>query len=346
MLDFSNTQLDQTIVHYVGMSDSDDLTLSNETLDVSNELLSNLLRDYFLSNFKSNGFYSFAHDNNIELNELFSYCSSFFEGSKDFVELSKEIARHLKHVSTHPNIKDGELYVVSLLDCVVDGEMTDAIGIFKSETKEKFIKINRGGSKLTVTCEFGANPKKLDKGCIIFNTEKEFGYKLSVIDNTNRDEAKYWVNDFLRVNLRNDNFYQTKAAINLCKEFVQDVIRPENNFEKLEQAEILTKTRDFFKTNETFTQDEFESKVMAEPEVVEAFREYKKSYEAEMGYNIPDEFKISADATKQSNKFLKSVIKLDKYFHIYIHGKQERVEKGYDEDMNLNYYKLYFEKES
>jgi len=346
MLDFSNTQLDQTIVHYVGMSDSDDLTLSNETLDVSNELLSNLLRDYFLSNFKSNGFYSFAHDNNIELNELYSYCSSFFEGSKDFVELSKEIARHLKHVSTHPNIKDGELYVVSLLDCVVDGEMTDAIGIFKSETKEKFIKINRGGSKLTVTCEFGANPKKLDKGCIIFNTEKEFGYKLSVIDNTNRDEAKYWVNDFLRVNLRNDNFYQTKAAINLCKEFVQDVIRPENNFEKLEQAEILSKTRDFFKTNETFTQDEFETKVMAEPEVVEAFREYKKSYEAEMGYNIPDEFKISADATKQSNKFLKSVIKLDKYFHIYIHGKQERVEKGYDEDMNLNYYKLYFEKES
>lgn len=346
MLDFSNTQLDQTIVHYVGMFDGDDIMLSNETLDTSNELLSNLLRDYFLNNFKSTGFYSFTHDSNLEMNELFSLCSSYFDDSKDFIEVSKDIATHLKQVSTHPNIKDGELYVVSLQDCVVDGEMTDAIGIFKSETKEKFIKINRGGSKLTVSCEFGANPKKLDKGCIIFNTEKEFGYKLSVIDNTNRDEAKYWINDFLRVKMRNDNFYQTKTAINLCKEFVQDVIRPENNFEKLEQAEILTKTRDFFKTNETFTQDEFETKVIAEPEVVEAFREYKKSYEAELGYNIPNEFKISADATKQSNKFLKSVIKLDKFFHIYIHGKQERVEKGYDEDMNLNYYKLYFEKES
>ena len=346
MLDFSNTQLDQTIVHYVGMFDSDDLTLSNEPLDTSNELLSNLLREYFLNNFKSTGFYSFTHDNNLEMNELFSFCSSYFDGSNDFLEVSKDIAKHLKQVSTHPNIKDGELYVVSLQDCVVDGEMTDAIGIFKSETKEKFIKINRGGNKLTVSCEFGANPKKLDKGCIIFNTEKEFGYKLSVIDNTNRDEAKYWINDFLSVKMRNDNFYQTKTAINLCKEFVQDVIRPENNFEKLEQAEILTKTRDFFKTNETFTQDEFETKVIAEPEVVEAFREYKKSYEAELGYNIPSEFKISADATKQSNKFLKSVIKLDKFFHIYIHGKQERVEKGYDEDMNLNYYKLYFEKES
>ncbi|MGE0077981.1 MAG: nucleoid-associated protein [Bacteroidales bacterium] len=346
MLDFSNTQLDQTIVHYVGMFDSDDLMLSNETLDMSNELLSNLLRDYFLNSFKSNGFYSFAHDSNIELNEMFSYCSSFFEGSKDFVDVSKEIARHLKHVSTHPNIKGGELYVVSFQDCVVDGEMTDAVGIFKSETKDKFLKINRSGGELTVSCEFGTNPKKLDKGCIIFNTEKEFGYKLCVIDNTNRDEAKYWIDDFLRVKMRNDDFYQTKAAINLCKDFVQDVIRPENNFEKLEQAEILTKTRDFFKTNETFTQDEFEAKVIAEPEVVEAFREYKKSYEAEMGYNIPDEFKISADATKQSNKFLKSVIKLDKYFHIYIHGKQERVEKGFDDDMNMNYYKLYYEKES
>lgn len=346
MLDFANTQLDQTIVHYVGTFDSDDLTLSNEPLDTSNELLSNLLRDYFISNFKTSGFYSFTHDSNLELNELFSYCSSFFEGNKDFVEVSREIAKHLKHVSTHPNIKDGELYVVSLIDCVVDGEMADAIGIFKSETKDKFIKINRNSSKLTVSCEFGTNPKKLDKGCIIFNTEKEFGYKLSIIDNTNRDEAKYWIDDFLRVKMRNDDFYQTKTAINLCKGFVEDVIRPENNFAKLEQAEMLTKTRDFFKSNETFTQDDFEAKVIAEPEVVEAFREYKKSYEAELGYNIPDEFTISVDATKQANKFFKSVIKLDKYFHIYIHGKQERVEKGYDKDKNLNYYKLYFEKES
>ncbi|MCB8964016.1 MAG: nucleoid-associated protein [Bacteroidales bacterium] len=346
MLDFSNTQLDQTIVHYVGTADADDLTLSADSLDTSNELLGNLLRDYFLNSFKSTGFYSFTHDTSLEQNDLFSVCSSFFDGSIDFVEMSQTIAQRLKQVSTHPNIKGGELYVVSLTDCVVDGEMADAIGIFKAETKDKFIKIQRNGNQLSVICEFGTNPKKLDKGCIIFNTEKEFGYKLSVIDNTNRDEAKYWIDDFLNAKMRNDNFYQTKTAINLCKNFVQDVIRPENNFEKLEQAEILTKTRDFFKTNETFTQDEFENNVIAEPEVVEAFREYKKSYEAEMGYSIPDEFKISADATKQSNKFLKSVIKLDKFFHIYIHGKQERVEKGFDQDMNLNYYKLYYEKES
>lgn len=346
MLDFSNTQLEQTIVHYIGSPDIDDITLSESKLDLSNELLSNLLRDYFLNNFKSNGFYSFAHDSNIELNELYSYCSSFFDDSKDFVEVSKEIAKHLLHVSTHPNIKEGELYVVSLLECVVDGEMADAIGIFKSETKDKFLKTNRGGGNLKVSCEFGTNPKKLDKGCIIFNTEKEFGYKICIIDNTNRDEAKYWIDDFLRVKMRNDNFYQTKATINLCKGFVEDVIRPENNFAKLEQAEMLTKTRDFFKTNETFTQDDFEAEVMAEPEVIESFREYKKSYEAELGYNIPDEFTISVDATKQANKFFKSIIKLDKYFHIYIHGNKERVEKGYDKDKSLNYYKLYFEKES
>ncbi|MGD9976875.1 MAG: nucleoid-associated protein [Bacteroidales bacterium] len=346
MLNVSDAILGRAIVHFIGSVESDELVLSAKELDISNELLNNLLRDYFLNNFKSIGFYSFAHDSSLELNEMYSYCSSFFDGAKDFVSVSKLIAGYLKHVSTHPNIKEGELYVVELHDCMVDGEIADAIGIFKSETKDRFLKINRTGGELSVTCEFGANPKRLDKGCIVFSTERDLGYKIGIIDNTNRDEAKYWINDFLRVKMRNDDFYQTRTALNLCKGFVHDVINPQNSFAKLEQAEMLAKARDFFKTNETFAQDDFENDVIAEPDAIEAFREYKKSYESEMGYNIPDEFKISVDATRQAGKFFKSVIKLDKYFHIYIHGDRERVEKGFDRERNLNFYKLYFEKES
>jgi hypothetical protein len=346
MLDFSDSLLEQTLVHFIGSSDTDELILSDKPIDLGNELLRNLLRDYFLSHFRSNGFYSFAHESSLELNELFAYCSAFFEGTKDLVEVSQAIARHLKHVSTHPNIKEGELYVVSLRSCVVDDEMADAIGIFKSETKDKFLKINRGGAKISVSCEFGTNPKRLDKGCFIFNTEKELGYKLSVIDNTNRDEAKYWIDDFLRVKVRNDNFYKTKSYIDLCKGFVEEVFNPANNVDRADQAVMLNKTRDYFKMNDTFEQKEFEAEVMEQPEIIDAFRDYKKRHEAELGYEIHDGFKISADATKQSQKYLRSVIKLDKNFHIYIHGERQWVEKGYDTDKQLSYYKLYFEKES
>ena len=41
----------------------------------------------------------------------------------------------------------------------------------------------------------GVNINKLDKGCLIFNTNKEDCYVVSVVDNSNRGEAKYWVED-------------------------------------------------------------------------------------------------------------------------------------------------------
>jgi hypothetical protein len=43
---------------------------------------------------------------------------------------------------------------------------------------------------------------------------------------------------------------------------------------------------------------------------------------------------------------MKSVIKLDKNFHIYIHGERQMVEKGYDAEKQLNFYKLFFKEEA
>jgi len=40
------------------------------------------------------------------------------------------------------------------------------------------------------------------------------------------------------------------------------------------------------------------------------------------------------------------VIKLDKNFHIYVHGNRDLIEKGFDEAKGKNYYKMYFEQES
>lgn len=344
MLDFSSAELTDVIVHSLGIN-GDETVLSNTTLDMSDNLLTGLLREYFLGSFRSQGFYSFEHSSNLELNEVYSYCSEFFDGNINIIKFSRHVANHLQHVSVHPNIKGGELYIATFTDMVVDGELTDGIGIFKAESKERFLHVSREANGLKVTCQFGTAPRKLDKACIIFNTEKNLGYKLCVIDNTNRDEAKYWLNDFLRAKLRNDDFYQTKQAINLCREFVEEVVKPENNFAKVDQADILCKTRDFFKANDVFDLKEFEEVVLEEPKMAETFRDFKQKYEETIGCNIPDSFKISTDATRQSQKFFKSVIKLDKNFHIYIHGGRDRVERGFDPDTGLNYYKLFFDKE-
>lgn len=347
MLEFTDANIDQAIVHFIGSIDTNDMILSDKPIDLSNELLSNLLREYFTSHFnKKPSFYSFSHESSLNLNEVYSYVSEIFDDKKTLIEASRDIAGHLKHVTTHPNIKEGELYIVSIRGCVVEDELADAIGIFKAETKDKFLKVSRSGSSINLSCEFGTNTKRLDKGCLIFNTEKDLGYKVCVIDNTNKEEAKYWIDDFLRVKIRDKNFYQTKDCIDMCSGFVKEVVKPSNNFEKIDQVEILNKTRDFFVVNDVFKQDEFEAEVINQPELVESFRDYKEKYEVEKGYNLQDGFTISVDATKQAKKSFKSIIKLDKNFHIYVHGDRELLETGYDNDRGMKYYKMFYDKEN
>jgi hypothetical protein len=67
---------------------------------------------------------------------------------------------------------------------------------------------------------------------------------------------------------------------------------------------------------------------------------YKEAYEVE----IEDTVVISKDAVKYQQKKFKSIIKLDKNFHIYVHTNDELIEQGVDEH-GRKYYKLYYENE-
>jgi len=61
--------------------------------------------------------------------------------------------------------------------------------------------------------------------------------------------------------------------------------------------------------------------------------------------NFDDEFSISTNAVKKQSRVFKSVLKLDKNFHVYIHGNKDLIEKGFDSGMGMHYYKIYFEEE-
>lgn len=54
---------------------------------------------------------------------------------------------------------------------------------------------------------------------------------------------------------------------------------------------------------------------------------------------------ISPQAVKKQARIFKSVLKLDKNFHIYIHGNRELIQQGTEKD-GRKYYKIYFENES
>ena len=87
------------------------------------------------------------------------------------------------------------------------------------------------------------------------------------------------------------------------------------------------------------------SQVAGNPKAIESFKTFKSQYEQEFDSPIADTFEISENAVKKQSRVYKSVLKLDKNFHIYIHGNKELIEKGFDEGKHMNYYKVYFKEE-
>lgn len=344
MIDLENAQLIDSAIHRVGNKSADDgCIFSKQSLQL-NEHLTQVLSRYFLTPFKSEEYFHFYHDTNLNLNEVYTYVTAIFDNPDNLFDQSLNLAKHLYENSEHPNIKPGDFYTVYFEDCYIDGDTVDAIGLFKSENKDTFLRIIPEGGVFTVESEQGINIKKLDKGCIIFNKEREQGYIAAVVDNTNRNmEAQYWIDDFLHVTYRQDDYHHTQNIMALTKSFVMNELPEQFAVTKAEQATILNDSVKFFKEKENFTIEEFNEEVIQQPEVIESFQQYRTHFQQENDIRMPDSFDISESAVKKQTRNFKSVIKLDKNFHIYIHGNENLIEQG--EDEKGKFYKLYFKEE-
>lgn len=347
MLDFNDTYLDSLAIHYIGNKNEEEgLKLSKDLIIIKDDDDLESLKKYFLSSFRTNVFYNFSdEENKSEL--VFNSVTKIFDNPEILIDESINLARNLYEKSNHPKIKGGEFFVVYFTDCVVDDEQCDAIGLFKSENKNRYLKVHPKEDNFSLAFEDGINLTKIDKGCLIFNTEKDMGYKVCLVDNISRaEEARYWKEEFLSLKAREDNFYYTVNQLKMCKGFVEEAFSDKEEFSKSDRIDILNRSVEYFDKNEQFTAQSFNEEVMEKPELISAFEEYKKHYESDNDLHSEEEFEISKPAFKGTKKYMRSVLKLDKNFHVYIHGKRDFIEKGYDDDKGLHYYMLFFEEES
>jgi len=336
-------------IHKVGNpSQEEALICSQAPLEMQDETISQLLLTYFIQPFTNSAeYFRFFHEADLQLNEIFQYCRRIFENRDNFHEQSVNIAKHLYKHSTHPKIKGGELYIAYFSKCQVDGEDVEALGIFKSETRDTYLKVFLANESYQVNYDDGININKLDKGCLVYNIEEENGYKVSVIDSISKqNEAVYWKDSFLQIQRRDDSYHQTELAVNMCKQFIHDKLPSEYEISRVDQVDLLNKSAAYFKEKEQFQLDDFAQEVLGNPEAIASFKEYRDHFQHESQQQIPDEFDISSPAVKKQQKVFKSVLKLDRNFHIYIHGDREMIERGFDEATNMSYYKLLFENET
>ena len=227
MLNLYTTNIETLSVHRVGnQSKGEPLFLSESPYALNDEIIG-LLKEYFFKPFreKEENYFRFVHDTDVEFNELYQLVTPIFEDESCIHQQSKKIAQHLYNQSNHPHIKSGEVYVALLHDTYLDNEKVKAVGIFKSEVKNSFFQFEEQPNQLEIIIQEGVNIQKLDKGCIIFNTNKEEGYKILSVD-SNRYDTKYWLENFLNVDaLIDDNFY-TKKYLKFSQDFAKDVILP------------------------------------------------------------------------------------------------------------------------
>ncbi|MBV5283888.1 MAG: nucleoid-associated protein [Paludibacter sp.] len=339
-------KLSSLIIHQVGNKlNQDNFSLSKKNVELDSDL-NQLLTIFFISAFKSDEYYILSHEIDLSMNEVYVCVGNIFQNPDSFLLESQNITKHLYEQSTHPKIKGGEFYVVYFKDCIVDGDTVDAVGLFKSENKDTFLKVYLKGDGYEIESQKGININKLDKGCLIFNREKENGYVVSVIDNTNKGaEAKYWTDDFLHVKPRNDEYSNTKNVLSMAKNFVLNELPQHFEVSKADQVDLLNKSVEYFKKNENFDMGTFAQEVMGQKKIIESFNTYKSEYEFACELAVLDRFAISEAAVKKQAKSLKSVIKLDKNFHIYVHGDRDLIEQGEDEE-GRKFYKIYYNKES
>ena len=355
---FDSQSIQSVVLHRIGNKAVDEgYVLSKSPLQITDQL-QDLLARYFITPFKVEEYYNlYDEDNQLDHNEVYRHCSNIFANPETLFEESKQIAVHLYDQTLNANIKGGDFFVVYFDQCQFNGQETSAIGLFKSENKEAFLKVQHGDEEWSrnegdnsgmadyhLEVHQGININKLDKGALIFNLEEENGYIVSVVDATNRvTDAAYWRDGFLHLQQRQDEYYQTHEVMRAYKEFVKEMPNMYEDVTNTVQADLLNRSVDYFKKNDNFVMEDFAEQVLQQPEVIKSFNEYRQNYEQENDIQLQDQFEINDSAVKKQARSFKSVIKLDKNFHIYVHGDSQLIEQG--EDDRGKFYKVYYKEE-
>jgi len=351
VFDFSTVNLENLIIHQVGNKLRDEgLFVSPTVCEMKDGDVEELLLKYFLSSFKEEAFYKFFHETDIHLNELYMYISNIFVDRDSFYTQSINILKHLYEKSSHPQIKGGEFYMVYFTDCMVNEQKADAIGIFKTEKKETYLKITRYADEFFVGSDKGINIKKLDKGCIIFNIESNDGYRVLTVDAVNKgnSEALYWKDDFLQLTNVQDGYFHTENCLTVCQDFVENIYGEIYQADRKDKVVFMNEAVAYFDKHSEFNLENFVQEVVKEPELIEQFKEHKQNYDINQGFNTAESFSISNPAVKTMKKKFKNLIKLDTEFEIKMKrstpetDNMQFIERGFDEEKGMSFYKVYF----
>lgn len=289
--------------------------------------------------------FHFTSIDSVDFNYIYRFTSSIFKDDSDIVEQSHNIARHLYEQSVHPNTKGGELYVIYYKNCLFNDTACDAIAILKTESKDIYLKSQNTGDGISVIEERGTSLKKLDKGCIVFNTEKENGYVVASVDNTNNgNDAHYWTDSFLHLEQRCDSFYQTEAFFQMFKTFIKGLAK-DQDISNADKAILARRCADYLQSEKSFSVDDISERILPSQEVRAKFNDFSDRFQKRNDIDLTGTLSVSTESVQHNKGGSFSIVKLDNNFEVKFLGGERYVVRGYDEKRSMYYYQLFFNEE-
>ena len=349
MISRKNALISKFIIHKVGNKFNNTKNAFSEKLVDFDEPSYDLMLPFLLRPFGSVvQSYRFNHHANISLNEINSYSTQIFNNEEAFIDVSKHIVTHLFEQSTSAQIKTGDVLVVMFEGIEFNEITTNALGIFKIENKVNFFQTYLENNSYDVLVQKGISSKKVDKGCIILNQTDTEGNIILSVDNNSYD-AQYWLNQFLNIKYADDANNHTQQYIELCKDFSTEILK--TTYGAQEQNTFLAKTINFFKENEVVNIERFKDDLFEEDKHKNLFDDYKKTFEYENNIVIKNQFDVAESVVNIEKKKIKTDIKLDTNIQIKLDidapdASAEYLERGYDDEKKMHYYKVFFNVES
>lgn len=337
-MNFKEAYIDKMICHRFSL-DKQKCLINHKDIDMG-RFDQTFLKEFFIKPFNREKVqYSFAHSIDLKYNIVYNTVIDIFQGG-NFVENSIAIFKYLDSVSTLPNIKGGDIFIVKIED-VLDGDTyCEAIGIFKIETKNEFIETTVDPSgNMNVSVKTGYTSQKIDKAClIVFTEDMPIGF---IIDKAK--ESKFWRQDFLGMKAMTTPYNQSNALIDLMENFIKDKLTKDTKVSKSEQVEIVNNYTELVSSSESLNIKDLQDQVFHDQEILNMFEDYRKLYEERENINLDAHLEIDKSALKVPRMLRK--IKLDDTVELYLMKTGNFIERGFDKNKDRSYYKIYFSKE-
>jgi len=241
-MDIGLAQLNRLVAHHVGNRTRDEgITLSNSEPVLTQSISDIILRDY-LGRVKSGAKdFAFYHESDVNLNEILVYANEIFRDERAFLQAAEKIAKHLYSKTTHPNVAGGDLFVMLFSGIRVGAKETRAVGLFKAESKEKFLSVVNESGALVLQDNEGIDPRDVQKAALIV----EDGLHVLAAERGN-STTTYWIDDFLKARPAATAKSSAQYVGKIVKATVQEISEPsrvseyKNEFHALLASETPT----------------------------------------------------------------------------------------------------------